>query len=144
MVPHQVKLAAGQFCDVVVDQRGIDVIVAFYGPDGETLFIDSRNDVNGPEPLSLVANASSNYRLEVRSPNRYVTRGRYEIRIQQLRPSTPRDESRITALKTYTEAKSLRDQENSSDFPQSDREVSGGTFTVADPGRSHNGGLPPF
>ncbi len=114
---YQVKLAAGQFCDVVVDQRGIDVIVAFYGPDGQKLVqIDSPNDVNGPEPLSLVANASSNYRLEVRSPNRYATRGRYEIRIQQLRPSTPRDESRITALKTYTEAKSLRDQKTVATF----------------------------
>jgi len=49
---------------VIVDQRGIDVVVALYGSDDAKIVeVDSPNDVNGPEPVSLLVEASGNYRL---------------------------------------------------------------------------------
>jgi CHAT domain-containing protein/Tfp pilus assembly protein PilF len=108
---YQLRLAAGQFCHVVVDQRGIDVVVALYGLDGAKIVeVDSPNEVNGPEPVSLLAEASGNYRLEVRAPEKNAPAGRYEVKIEELRAAIPQDKSRIAAQKAFTDAKSLRNQ----------------------------------
>ena len=49
-------LDQNQFAQVVVDQRGIDVIVRVFSPDGKTLGeFDSPNGANGPENVSVVA-----------------------------------------------------------------------------------------
>jgi CHAT domain-containing protein/Tfp pilus assembly protein PilF len=108
---YYLRLAAGQFCHVVVDQRGIDVVVAFYGSDGAKIVeVDSPNDLNGPEPVSLLAEASGKYRLEVRSPAKDAPAGRYEIKVEELRAATPKDNARIAAQKASVDAKSLRNQ----------------------------------
>jgi len=108
---YKLRLAAGQFCHVVVDQRGIDVVVAFYDSDGAKIVqVDSPNEVNGPEPVSLLAEVSGDYRLEVRSPEKNAPAGRYEVRIEELRAAKPQDKSRIAAQKASMDAKSLRNQ----------------------------------
>ncbi len=108
---YLLRLAAGQFCHVVVDQRGIDVVVVLFGSDGAKIVeVDSPNDVNGPEPVSLLAEASGNYRLEVRSPEKDAPTGRYEIKIEDLRAAMPQDKGRIAAQKASMDAKSLRNQ----------------------------------
>ena len=41
---YQLSLAAGQFLDAVVEQKGIDVVVTLFGPDGKKLIeVDSPN-----------------------------------------------------------------------------------------------------
>ncbi|HWN99455.1 MAG TPA: CHAT domain-containing protein [Blastocatellia bacterium] len=106
---YRITLAAGQFSHAVVNQRGIDLVVAFYGLDGRKLVeIDNPNDVNGPEPISWIAEASGSYRLEVRSLSNDAPAGRYEVRVEELRTATPQDERRIAAQKAFTDAKSLR------------------------------------
>src|SRR6185436_10378199 len=87
---YRLALAAGQFCHVVVDQRGIDVVAALYGADGDKIVeIDSPNSANGPEAISLVAQASGTYRLEVRSLEKNAPAGRYEVKLEELRASAP-------------------------------------------------------
>lgn len=108
---YRVTLAAGQFCHATIDQRGIDVVVVLYGPDGAKMVeVDSPNYRNGQEPVSLVAEASGSYRLEVRSPEKSAPTGRYEVKLDEVRAATLRDKSRVSALKTWMEAKSLRNQ----------------------------------
>ena len=86
-------------------------MVALYGPGGERIVeIDSPNDLNGPEPVSLVAEAPGSYRLEVRSADKNARAGRYEVKIEELRATTPQDKSRVDAQKASTDAKSLRNQ----------------------------------
>jgi len=102
---------AGQFCHAVVDQRGIDVVVAFYGPNSEKIVqVDSPNAANGPELVSLVAEASGDYRLEIRSPGKNALAGRYELKIEELRTATPQDRNRVAAQKASMDAKALRNQ----------------------------------
>src|SRR5215813_724943 len=63
---YSLTLAKDQFCHVVVDQRGIDVVVAFYRPDGTKIAeVDSPNYKLGQEPLSLIAETPGAYRLEI-------------------------------------------------------------------------------
>src|SRR5215510_2005728 len=64
---YQLLLAEGQFLHAVVDQRGVNLIVTLYGPDGKKITdIDSPVGAMGPEPVSLIAETSGSYRLELR------------------------------------------------------------------------------
>ncbi len=115
---YTVKLASGQYLRAIVDQRGIDVVVTLFGPDDKKLFeMDSPNGTQGPEPVSIVAESSGNYRIEVRSLEEKVVPGLYEIRIEALRLAVPLDRSRVAAerlsayatlLTIYNEMDSVR------------------------------------
>jgi CubicO group peptidase (beta-lactamase class C family) len=81
---YRVDLKAGQVLYAVVDQRGVDVVVTVFGPDGKQLSeIDSPNGDQGPEPIVINAEASGKYRIEVRALDGTKI-GRYEIRIENL------------------------------------------------------------
>ncbi len=114
---YRLALVADQFCHIVVDQRGINVVATLYGPDGEKLVeVDSPNGANGPEEISLMAEASGNYRLEVRSLVKNTSTGRYEVKIEELRASTLKDKSRVAAQKAFADATSLRNQRTAESF----------------------------
>lgn len=117
---YSLTVTTGQYAHVIVDQQGIDVAVAIYRPDGAKIVqVDSPNVTNGPERLSFVADTAATYRLEVRSTaNRKVT-GRYELRLEQLRPPTQEDHSRFTAQRLFTEAEALRNQAKAESYEQS-------------------------
>jgi hypothetical protein len=74
------KPEAGQFAAIVVDQRGIDVAVLLFAPDGKQLAeIDSPNGANGPEPVSLVARTTGDFRVEIRSLEKAAAAGRLKL-----------------------------------------------------------------
>ncbi len=102
---YQIKLTAGQYLHVIVDQRGTDVVVTLFGPDGKQLTeVDSPNGTQGPEPVSLVVENSGIYRLEVRSLEKDAAPGRYEVKVEELRGATVQDNTRIAAERAYAEA----------------------------------------
>jgi CHAT domain-containing protein/tetratricopeptide (TPR) repeat protein len=106
---YLITLAAGQYLGVVADQRGIDVVVTLFGPDGKQLVeVDSPNGEQGPEPLSATAATSGVYRLRVTSLEKDAAAGRYEVKIEELRTATPQDESRFAAERAFAEAEQLR------------------------------------
>ncbi len=109
---YRLDLAAGQFCQIVVDQRGVDVVVELFAPDGKKLIeVDGPNDRNGPEQLSLVADAAASYRLHVRSPDKTEPAGRYEVKIKELRTATEQDNTRIAAERAFGEGIQLEIQQ---------------------------------
>src|SRR5215471_216217 len=86
---YKITVEAGQYLHLVVEQKGIDVVVALYGPEDKKLIeVDSPNGAYGPEPISVIADATSSYRLEVRSPEKGVPAGRYEVKIADQRVAT--------------------------------------------------------
>ncbi|HET9787321.1 MAG TPA: tetratricopeptide repeat protein, partial [Pyrinomonadaceae bacterium] len=114
---YAIVLTTGQYGHLIVDQRGIDVAVAMYGPDGAKLVeVDSPNYNHGPEPLSFVADTAGTYRLEVRATSEITAR--YEVRLEQLRTATQEDRSSVAAQKLFAEAKELRDQRKSETYQQ--------------------------
>jgi len=95
---YAVELSAGEFLRAVVDQRGIDVLVRLYGPDGTRLFEgDSPNGERGPEPLSAVADEDGPYRIEVVSLDPRAVPGAYELSVEALRPARPEDRKLVEA-----------------------------------------------
>ncbi|MBS1791413.1 MAG: CHAT domain-containing protein [Acidobacteria bacterium] len=109
---YELALVAGQFCQIVVDQRGIDVVVALFAPNGVKLVeTDGTNGAFGPEQVVLVPENAGTYRLEVRSLEKNAPAGRYEVKLEALRLAIPQDQYRIRAQQAYLDARRLRNQE---------------------------------
>lgn len=93
---YLIQLTAGQFASVIVDQRGIDLVVMAFTPDGKRVArVDRASGAQGPEQVLLVAETSGTYRLELRSVEAMATggryAGRYEVKIETLRNTIPED-----------------------------------------------------
>lgn len=108
---YQIALIKGQFLHVVVEQIGIDVVITLYGARDEKLVeVDSPNGTEGPEPLTLIAEATGVYRFEVRSLEGNAPPGRYRATVEALRDATDDDVRRVSELRALKEADQLTDQ----------------------------------
>jgi len=102
---YHITLTTGQYLHIVVEQRGIDVVVTLLGPNGKQLAeVDSPNGTQGPEPVSEIAETSGAYRLEVRSLDSTAASGYYEVKIEALRHAAPQDRSQIATERISGEA----------------------------------------
>ena len=87
-------LEENQFAQLVVNQRGIDVVVRVANPAGKSLGeFDSPNGDNGPENVSFVAATAGNYQISVAllNDNANTPNGRFEIRIVEIRQATEQE-----------------------------------------------------
>ncbi|HVI72519.1 MAG TPA: hypothetical protein VM656_13670, partial [Pyrinomonadaceae bacterium] len=84
------------YSHIVVEQRGIDVVVALFAPDGKKISeADSEHLIEGSETVSAIAEAPGAYLIEVRSPEKTARKGRYEIKVEELRAATAEDKYRV-------------------------------------------------
>jgi erythromycin esterase len=82
---YTLRLETGQFLGAAVNQRGIDVVVYIFAPDGSQIAeIDSPNGTQGDEPIELEVKAGGTYRIDVRSAEKDAEPGRYQIRINEI------------------------------------------------------------
>jgi CHAT domain-containing protein/tetratricopeptide (TPR) repeat protein len=108
---YLIALIQGQYLHVIVEQKGVDVVVSLFGPDGKKLTeVDSPNGTQGPEPVYFIAEATGAYRLEVRSLEEKAAPAPYEIKIEALRQAVAKDYDRVAAERTFLEAEQLRVQ----------------------------------
>ncbi|HEX8149988.1 MAG TPA: CHAT domain-containing protein [Pyrinomonadaceae bacterium] len=108
---YRLRLDAGQFAYLLVEQRGIDVAVSVYGPDGNpTAEVNGPSGMQGPEAVYLVTETAGIYRVAVRSPKEKTPRGSYEIRLKEVRQATARDRSLFAAQRAYAEGERARVQ----------------------------------
>ena len=115
---YTLTLTRGQYAQIKVDQRGVDVVVSIFAPDGTNLIqVDCPNANYGLEPVSLVAETAGAYRVEVKSTSPKLP-GRYEVKLAELRAPAEADRSRVTAQKLYVEAKALRNQRTQESYQQ--------------------------
>jgi CHAT domain-containing protein/predicted negative regulator of RcsB-dependent stress response len=103
-------MISGQYLQVVVDQRGIDVAVALFAPDGKKISeVDSEHLVEGSETVSVIAEAAGAYLIEAHSAEKTAKAGRYGIKVEELRAATAEDKFRIAAVLAFREAEQLKD-----------------------------------
>jgi CHAT domain-containing protein/Tfp pilus assembly protein PilF len=106
---YMITMISGQYLRIVVEQRGIDVAVALFKPDGKNISeADSEKATVGSETISAIAEAAGAYRIEVRSPEKTAKTGRYEIKVEELREATAEDKHRVAAESVFREAKQLQ------------------------------------
>jgi CHAT domain-containing protein/Tfp pilus assembly protein PilF len=100
---YRVTLNAGQYARIVVEQKGIDVVVALLATDGKSLLEVDNNlsGTRGLEVVSLLADAGGDYPFTVRSLQKEASAGRYELRIEDLRVATEADRKRVAAERAY-------------------------------------------
>jgi hypothetical protein len=80
---YQIRLSAGQFLKVIVEQQGIDVVAQVSGPGGERIAnFDGEGRSRGQELVWFVAAAEGVYRLTVRPKRKNAPTAGYEIRIE--------------------------------------------------------------
>ncbi|HBB87191.1 MAG TPA: hypothetical protein DC047_06215 [Blastocatellia bacterium] len=109
---HSFKLllAADGFLHIAVEQQGINVALALFDPEGKLVGeMDSPNNTLGLEHLSLVAETTGEYRLEIRSTEKWANAGRYVVNVTELRPATPLDLKRVAAERSFMEAEHYSD-----------------------------------
>jgi CHAT domain-containing protein/Tfp pilus assembly protein PilF len=107
---HSYKITAttGQYLHIVVEQRGIDVAVALFTPDGKKIGeVDGERAAVGTETVLAIADAAGAYRIEAHSPEKMAKTGRYEIKIKELREATAEDKHRVAAESVFREAEML-------------------------------------
>lgn len=83
---YRVPLDAGAVARLVVEQRGVDVVVASFAPAGSALTeVDSPNGRDGPEPMTIIAGPAGEYRIEIRRlEGAEAPVGEYEARVEAL------------------------------------------------------------
>jgi Zn-dependent oligopeptidase len=94
---HEFRVALNehQAAHVIVNQLGVDVVVAVSGPDGEPIIeMDSPNGSDGPESVWVIASKSGDYTFRVRPLERTAS-GRYEFRVETIRDATAEDRTRV-------------------------------------------------
>jgi hypothetical protein len=101
-----VTLDKDYLAHVVVEQRGIDLIVRVYSPDSKHIGeFDSPNGPSGPEVVKFVATAPGAYSVEV-EPLVSEGSGQFEIRLTEIRRATE-PELQIARLPEVFKAKGL-------------------------------------
>jgi CHAT domain-containing protein/Tfp pilus assembly protein PilF len=105
---YQISLRAHEFIHVVVEQRGIDVAVTFFGPLGQQITeIDSPNGAQGPERVLFITVVSGNYLLDIYARDDQPASGRYEVRLEEERSATQQDRNRLAAYQSVSEGQQL-------------------------------------
>ena len=114
----RVPLLQHQYLHTIVTQDGIDVSVSFFAPGTELaaltvnspalIQMDSPNAYHGRESVSLVAPASGDFLLVVRSGDQGARPGRYKVQLQTLREPTEADLQRVKAEIAFLDGRRLR------------------------------------
>jgi CHAT domain-containing protein/Tfp pilus assembly protein PilF len=107
---------ANQYLRVVVEQHGINVTATLYDSQGkELLKADNPSGAHGPIYVSTIFQSAGDYRVEVRSTEKWANSGRYKIAIEDLRDTKPSDSERVAADKNFVEGRQLYDRRNYKD-----------------------------
>ncbi|GAA4004999.1 hypothetical protein GCM10022408_16000 [Hymenobacter fastidiosus] len=105
---YQVQLKAGEALKATVAQKGVDVLVTAYGPDGTKLgSFDSPTNVDYMEFVTVVAPQTGRYRLVMTPFNPKGTPGNYEVKLERIMnaaayaQSQAEDRKRADAVAAY-------------------------------------------
>src|SRR6266542_268536 len=106
---YKITMISGQYLRIVIEQRGIDVAVALFTPDGKKINeVNSDPLIEGSETVSAIAKAPGAYLIEVRSSEKTAKTGRYEIKVEELRAATAEDKYRVAGEMIFREAERLQ------------------------------------
>ena len=113
---YDIQLDVDDYLHVVIEQKGIDVVVALIAPNEEELLtVDSPTGTKGREDLHAVMNVAGTYRLEVRPLGANAALGRFQIHLAAHRSATSEDRMRAEAVEAVATAERLRLREDLDD-----------------------------
>lgn len=104
---YQIALAENQYAKLIVEQRGVDVVIRLLDADRKIAVeydFDPRN--TGEELVEMTVKQAGNYQLAV-EPRQRNASGRYEIRIVEIRNATEKEFAVDETRRLITEANRL-------------------------------------
>jgi len=108
---YEINLPADQFLRLLVDQRGVDVTLTLFSPDGVKLReFDNRLSERGTERASFIAKRAGTYRIEVQSLRKTAPPGNYQIRLEELHPGDQQARAIDAAEQLMADGNALRAQ----------------------------------
>ncbi len=109
---YKFDVQAGEFFQVRVEQKGVDVALKLNDADGKTLAtMDSPNGKEGFETLSFAADKAGAFILEVGGFDEKAEKGSYIISRSASRNATETDKRRVAVEKLFVEGMTARDTE---------------------------------
>jgi CHAT domain-containing protein/tetratricopeptide (TPR) repeat protein len=100
-----VESKAGDFLNVAVDHRGIDVVLAVLDANGgRTLEVDASPGLQGIETLAWIADAPGPHRLEIRPRTPGGAAGSFTLRLDVPRAPEAPDRERAAAERAHSDA----------------------------------------
>lgn len=106
---YQIDLGGLEFLHAVVQQHGIDVVLAIYDESGAKLSeVDRPNGSRGRETISIITRVPGPYFLVIRSLDSVTARGRYALTIDKARSPVAEDTTQVVAEQTVSEGERLR------------------------------------
>jgi CHAT domain-containing protein len=107
--PYLVRLEAGDYVRIVAEQRGVDLALSLFSPDGKPIVegVDSPTGDRGAERVSEVATAAGDYRVDVLGTDG-TPKGTYEIRIDERHAATDADRRRVEGERVFLAGETLR------------------------------------
>jgi len=113
---YQLPLAQGQYANLAIEQRGIDVAVRTLNRDGRLISeVDSAVTSEGTERVELIALTADIYLVKVIARFNDAPVGNYEIRVQEIHPATENQRAMHEARSLRSQAARLRDQAKESE-----------------------------
>jgi CHAT domain-containing protein/tetratricopeptide (TPR) repeat protein len=104
---YEIHVKANQFLRITVTQQGLSVSIDASAPGGKRVAGGATpDDTESRLQLSMIAEVSGDYHLEVRSLESHST-GSYEIRVAEVRPAAAGDEQRVEAGRLFAQAEEL-------------------------------------
>ncbi|MDQ3132827.1 MAG: tetratricopeptide repeat protein, partial [Acidobacteriota bacterium] len=108
---YTAELEKGQFVNLSVKQRDVDVITKVFTPTGELIGeFDTPTSGRGTEQIRIGTDTAGEYRIEIYTLSERAEPGEYKLAIADFRPITERDRNILTAVKLHQEADKLRSQ----------------------------------
>jgi CHAT domain-containing protein len=116
---YRIALMTDQYVQIIVDQRGADVRVKLFQPDGNVVAESNKlTGPYGPEAISWVAQSPGLYKLEVRSIERSKRTDSYEVKLSEERVATFQDRNRLTSQSVFIQAEQLLAQKTPQSLEQ--------------------------
>ena len=105
---YKFTLTSNQYAHIVVEQKGIDVEVTLFGPDGQPVMrINGSSGMLDSESVHWIAEMAGSYRLEVSREGSGGTPGQYQAELLELRAATEQSKLQVAAAQASAEGDRL-------------------------------------
>ena len=102
---YLLPLKSGELVHIVVLQRSVNVAAALVGPDGKRIIeSDLPQSAQEAEWITYVADASGEYRIEIRAVESMAPPGHYEIALEERRTAASAGALRQAAQRAFADA----------------------------------------
>jgi CHAT domain-containing protein/tetratricopeptide (TPR) repeat protein len=113
---YRIALIEGQYLRAIVKGQDINLLVTLQEPGGAKVFERGRNHRLQPEVILGLARHSGDHHLTVSVRKQQGLRGRYTIKIEELRNATPEDRRRAAAERLLAEGERLSIERNAASY----------------------------